>query len=163
MTKHRRRTRVLRRLALGLAVAVVAVPSAQAQIHEREGLDAGGANAKSVTDYPSDAAAAAIQGNGSVRSITDYPSDVAAAAARSYGPLFQGQASADISVPAARAWPGVSPTFVPYEPAPTAVVSSPGGFDWGDAGIGAGMLLAFTLLGAGALVATRHVGGHATA
>jgi hypothetical protein len=42
---------------------------------------------------------------------------------------------------------------------PVQVVSSPSnGFDWGDAGIGAGTIFAVMLLGAGALLATRHVG-----
>jgi DMSO reductase anchor subunit len=38
-------------------------------------------------------------------------------------------------------------------------VSNPAtGFDWGDAGIGAGTVFAIILLGAGALLATQHVG-----
>jgi hypothetical protein len=42
---------------------------------------------------------------------------------------------------------------------PVQVVSNPSnGFDWGDAGIGAGTVFAVLLLGAGALLATRHAG-----
>jgi hypothetical protein len=42
---------------------------------------------------------------------------------------------------------------------PVQVVSNPSnGFDWGDAGIGAGTMFALVLVGAGALLAARHVG-----
>jgi hypothetical protein len=47
----------------------------------------------------------------------------------------------------------------PVTSEPIQVVSNPSnGFDWGDAGIGAGTVFAVMLLGAGALLATRHVG-----
>jgi hypothetical protein len=42
------------------------------------------------------------------------------------------------------------------------VVSSPG-FDWSDAGIGAGLALALVLAGGAALIATRHMGRTQTA
>jgi hypothetical protein len=42
-------------------------------------------------------------------------------------------------------------------------VSSPEGFDWGDAGIGAGLVFSLMLLGAGALIVARHNRGQATA
>jgi hypothetical protein len=41
-------------------------------------------------------------------------------------------------------------------------VSSPG-FDWSDAGIGAGLALILVLAGGAALVATRHMGRTQTA
>jgi hypothetical protein len=48
--------------------------------------------------------------------------------------------------------PGAAP-----EPTPAHIVVSPGGFDWTDAGIGAGMVLGLILLGSGMLlVARRH-------
>jgi hypothetical protein len=48
--------------------------------------------------------------------------------------------------------PGAAP-----EPTPAHIVLSPGGFDWTDAGIGAGMALGLILLGSGMLlVARRH-------
>jgi hypothetical protein len=43
------------------------------------------------------------------------------------------------------------------------VVSGSDGFDWGDAGIGAGTLVAVILLGGGTLVAIRQTGRQATA
>jgi hypothetical protein len=44
------------------------------------------------------------------------------------------------------------------QPAPVRVVQdgADNGFDWGDAGIGAGGLLALAAIATGALVATRH-------
>jgi hypothetical protein len=52
--------------------------------------------------------------------------------------------------------PPVSST--PATPAPVRVVqvSADSGFDWGDAGIGAGGLLALAAIASGALVAIRH-------
>jgi hypothetical protein len=43
------------------------------------------------------------------------------------------------------------------------VASKPDGFDWGDAGIGAGTLFAVVLLAAGGVLLTRHLNRTATA
>jgi hypothetical protein len=43
------------------------------------------------------------------------------------------------------------------------VAQRPGGFDWGDAGIGAGSALVIVLLAGGASLATRHLNRPATA
>lgn len=45
---------------------------------------------------------------------------------------------------------------------PIQVVNRPDGFDWGDAGIGAGALFGLMLLGAIAMVASRHLSRPAT-
>jgi hypothetical protein len=46
-------------------------------------------------------------------------------------------------------------------PVPVRVVTVPdGGFDWGDAGIGASGVLALAAIGAGAAIATGHRRGH---
>jgi hypothetical protein len=134
MRNHWRKRRVFRRLALGLAVAAVAVPSAQAQLHEREATEAG---------------------YGYVRSSAGYPA------------------------PGQRDWPGVNPNAAPYEARPRSgplhvpgprhvdpsnqVASNPDGFDWGDAGIGAGTLFAVVLLAAGGVLVIRHLNRAATA
>jgi hypothetical protein len=132
MRNHWRKRRVFRRLVLGLAVAAVSVPSAQAQLHEREATEAG---------------------YGYVRSSAGYP--------------------------APRDWPGVNPNAAPNEARPRSgplhvpgprhvdpsnqVASNPDGFDWGDAGIGAGTLFAVVLLAAGGVLVIRHLNRAATA
>jgi len=72
-----------------------------------------------------------------------------------------------LAAPTAVARPAVeapthdSPAYVeaPAAPAPT----SSSGFDWGDAAIGAGLVLLLVLLGGGAALATRHQGREQTA
>ncbi len=54
-----------------------------------------------------------------------------------------------------RGRPGDSRIFGPSEPAPVQIVQVPGGFDWGDAGIGGAATLALVLLVAGG-AALRH-------
>ena len=148
------KSRFVGRLALGLAVCAVAAPVAQARVDGSTDWSGTGMSenvSRSITTYPdavADDAAKSygllVQQNGSVESITDhafvrtiavYPDSVAAEAARSYGPL---------------------------DAAP-ALVSNPEGFDWGDAGIGAGFAFVLVLLGAGASVATRRISRAATA
>jgi len=56
------------------------------------------------------------------------------------------------------------PKVVPQSSrAPTRVVSRSDGFDWGDAGIGAGTVVAVMLLAAGGMLGNRHKRGSATA
>jgi hypothetical protein len=50
----------------------------------------------------------------------------------------------------------------PTNPIPTAKTSSGGGFDWGDAGIGAAAMLSLLGLGAGAAVSIRRTRGQQT-
>ena len=50
------------------------------------------------------------------------------------------------------------PVVTPSEP-----VTRADGFDWGDAGIGAGILAGLVLLGAAGFLATRHLGKAQTA
>jgi hypothetical protein len=78
-----------------------------------------------------------------------------------------------------RDWPGVNPNAAPNEVRPRSgplhvpgprhvdphsqVASKPDGFDWGDAGIGAGTLFAVVLLAAGGVLVARHLNRAATA
>ena len=110
--RNRRRTWLLRRLVLGLAVAAVAVPTAQAR------PDEGGAS--SVV-------------NPSVRGA-DY-----------------GQFAYRRALPQ------------DYGVRTIQVAQRPGGFDWGDAGIGAGSAFVIVLLAGGASLATRHLNRPTTA
>jgi hypothetical protein len=147
------KSRLLRSLALGLAVSAVAAPVAQARVDGNTDWSGPGMSenvSRSITTYPDAVAGGAaesyglvVQRDGSVRSITDYqfvrsinvyPDSAAAEAARSYGPLA----------------------------ASSTLVSAPEGFDWGDGGIGAGLAFAVLLVGAGASVATRRIGRAAT-
>jgi hypothetical protein len=161
MRNHRRRRRLFRRLALVLAVAAVAAPVAQARVD--------GSGGRAGHD----------QSDNGGPTIADYSPAIAAEAAKSYGVMVQSDVglrnydgrSVDTRLPDERAWPGVDPHAVPPQAFPSEtvpqsdvrVVSSPDGFDWGDAGIGAGIVFALLLLGAGAVVVGRHNRDHATA
>ena len=113
--RNRRRTWLLRRLVLGLAVAAVVVPTAQARPDE------------GVTGSPS--------------SVVDRPVRGA----------DHGQFAYRRALPQ------------DYGVRTIQVAQRPGGFDWGDAGIGAGSALVIVLLAGGASLATRHLNRPATA
>ena len=64
----------------------------------------------------------------------------------------------------AQSWPGVDPiSGQDYPVWPVQIVSNPEGFDWGDAGIGAGTVFGVVVLGGAALVVTRRAGSPTTA
>ncbi len=153
--KNRNHRRALRRsVALGLAAAAVAVPTAQARHADSERA------VPAVTGTASDAGyyralALRSQGLNQLYRANPYASYYRALQLRSEG--LNQLARATVISPDDRAGvrgPGTSPTPI--------VVSAPStGFDWGDAGIGAGSaLLAIALLGGGlAIVARRTTGG----
>jgi hypothetical protein len=164
MRTYRRRRRLLRRLVFLLAAAAVAAPVAQARVDGSSGSSGVG------------------QRDGAGRSITDYSPAIAAEAAKSYGLMVQTDGSVrsirdyegpstDVRPPGHVGWPGVDPHAVPPQAFPSEtvpqgdvrVVSSPEGFDWGDAGIGAGLVFALMLLGGGALIVARQNRGQAAA
>jgi hypothetical protein len=69
--------------------------------------------------------------------------------------------AAAATAPAASAAPASDPINV--RPQPIQVVQAPtvdNGFDWGDAGIGAGGVLAIALLSLGGVAGARRVGRH---
>ena len=125
--RNRRRTWLLRRLVLGLAVAAVAVPTAQARPDEGGALSDSERFVQGVTDFPS--------------SVMDRPVRGAEHGQFAYR----------------RALPQ------DYGVRTIQVAQRPGGFDWGDAGIGAGSALVIVLLAGGASLATRHLNRPATA
>lgn len=79
MENLRRGSRLGRRLVLGLAIAAIAAPVAQADL-------------KTLTDYPPAIAREATKSYGPlpappVKTLADYPPAIAREAAKSYGPL----------------------------------------------------------------------------
>jgi hypothetical protein len=150
MRSNRRRNWFIKRIALGLAIAAVAAPVAQAKVDEGSSVQANGYQAF-ATDFPS---------NANVVDASDYgmPRPTAMDYAISRGDLIE----------VVRSTPNGTPSdkieFVRSQPRSIGepqVVSA--GFDWKDAGIGAGLALALVLLGGGAALASRHVGRAQTA
>jgi hypothetical protein len=148
--RNRRRNWFLRRLVLGFAIALVVVPVAQARPEgalpplAHAGANTQGTFVQGVDDFPG-SSKLAPQANGvAVR-----------------GEVKDGVGTSTSGVPAdfakdnEFAYRNALPQDIGE---PIQVVSTSDGFDWGDAGIGAGTVFAVMLLGAGALLATRHVG-----
>jgi hypothetical protein len=143
MRNIRRRNWFLKRIVLGFAVAALVAPAA-AQARLDEGSIA--RSSKTAT----------------TRTI-DHPS----AALRQAINAARGNLANEILVVGngQRSWPGVDPTSgqtYPRWSSPSEVASA-SGFDWDDAGIGAGFTLGFILLGGAAFRLTRHLGEAQTA
>jgi hypothetical protein len=150
MRTIRRRNWFIKRIALGLAVAAIAAPVAQARVDEGSSVMANEYQ-PFVTDFPSYA---------NVVDASDYgmPQATPKDYAISRGDLIE----------VVRSTPNATSSdkieFVRTQPRsigePQVVAV---GFDWKDAGIGAGLALALVLLVGGAVLATRHVGRAQTA
>lgn len=156
--QHRRRIRLLRRFVLGLAVAAVVAPAAQAHIPAPE--------------------AGVFDGGAAVRPA-DEADGVVLRRSRPAG-VVQGEEKGDLpqagyvpfvsDFPRTAPAPGGDSTLIGYRRAlpqdygvvRVEVPSGPG-FDWGDAFIGAGGALTLLLLAGGATLATRHIGRPAAA
>ena len=171
MRSNRRRNWFIKRFALGLAIAAIAAPVAQAKIDEGSSVQASGYQAF-ATDFPyrSPSSGDAQKGIAYQQFVTDFPSSQVNAS--DYGmpramPVDYAVNRGD-QIEVVRALPSGSPSdkieFVRTQPRSIGepqVVSA--GFDWKDAGIGAGLALALVLLGVGAALASRHVGRAQTA
>jgi hypothetical protein len=146
MRSNRRRNWFIKRIALGLAIAAFAAPVAQAKIDE--GSSSG-------------------QSNGYQAFVTDFPPSTQTVNASDYGmpralPTDYALASGD-QIEVVRGLPhGTSSDRIEFVRTQPRSISEPqviaAGFDWKDAGIGAGLVLALVLLGGGAALASRHVG-----
>ena len=163
MRSNRRKNWFIKRFALGLAIAAIAAPVAQAKVDE----------------------GSSVQANGYLAFATDFPSPQVNAS--DYGmpramPVDYAVNRGD-QIEVVRALPSGSPTdkieFVRTQPrsvsepqfasrfgqpnATTGDELASWNVDWTDAGIGAGLALALVLLGVGAALASRHVGRAQTA
>jgi hypothetical protein len=179
MRSNRRRNWLVKRIALGLAIAAVAAPVAQAKIDEGSSVQAKGYQAF-VTDFPSSSAVSTSSNQIELVRV-EQPRSTPSAAALAAGnqielvrveqprstPSDNAFATGD-QIEVVRALPRATPSdkieFVRTQPRsigePQVVAA---GFDWKDAGIGAGLALALVLLGVGAALASRHVGRTQTA
>jgi hypothetical protein len=176
MRTIRRRNWLIKRIALGLAIAAFAAPVAQAKVDEGSSVQSNGFQAF-VTDFPSYPAGAVADIGALPVSARDYalagaervrlahslprstdPGIVAAnygtprAAANAHKPHVLGGALARGDSQAS--WSQIAPLLAD-QPSAT-------GFDWKDAGIGS-LALALVLLGGGAALASRHAGRAQTA
>jgi hypothetical protein len=138
--RNRRRTWFLRRLVLGFAVTAIAAPVAQARIDEGVALPNG-----SVIDQPvrpDDRAVRGVQATDEVLPVRadDKVLNLDPTVGAEYNQFTY-----------RRALP------LDYGVQPVQIASRPDGFDWSDAGIGAGLAFGLMLLAAGATVGTRHV------
>src|SRR5215204_2848799 len=148
MRSNRRRNWFIKRFALGLAIAAIASPVAQAKIDEGSSVQANGYQAF-VTDFPPSQVNASDYGMPRAMPV-DYA-------------VNRGD-----QIEVVRALPSVTSSdkieFVRTQPrsigGPQVVAA---GFDWDDAAIGAGLALGLVLLGWGAALATRHLGRPQTA
>jgi hypothetical protein len=149
MRTNRRKNWLIRRIALGLAVAAIAAPVAQAKVGDQawpgvNPSDYAVASAK-ASDYhklrpsPHDPALA----RGDDGSAANKPHRLGGALARE-----DSQGS----------WGLIASILEDQRPATEAT-----GFDWGDAGIGAGVGFVLVLIGGGAVLASRHMGREQTA
>ena len=136
MRSNRRRNWVIKRIALGLAIAAFAAPVAQAKVDEGS---SSGQQVVTASDY------------GMPRAM---PSDYALASG-DYIEVVRGlpQNTSSDKIEFVRTQPRSI-----GEPQVVAA-----GFDWKDAGIGAGFALALVLLGGGAALVSRHMGRAQTA
>ena len=186
MRSNRRKNWFIKRFTLGLAIAAIAAPVAQARIDEGSSVQANGYQSF-ATDFPyqSPSSGDALKGIAYRQFVTDFPSSQVNAS--DYGmpramPVDYAVNRGD-QIEVVRALPSGSPTdkieFVRTQPrsigepqlasrfgqpnATTGDELASWNVDWTDAGVGAGLALALVLLGLGAALASRHVGRAQTA
>ena len=185
MRSNRRRNWLIKRFALGLAITAFAAPVAQAKIDEGSSVQANGYQSF-VTDFPSSQVNASAYGmprampadyavnrGDQIELVRSQPRSTGDSfVASAYGmpramPVDYAVNSVD-QIEVVRALPqGASSDKIEFVRTQPRSIGEPqvvsAGFDWKDAGIGAGLALALVLLGAGAALASRHVGRAQTA
>jgi hypothetical protein len=155
MRSNRRRNWLVKRIALGLAIAAFAAPVAQAKVDEGSSVQGNGYQAF-VSDFPSSTQSVNASDYGMPRAL---PSDYALAS-RDVRADPPGQTVNNIGRDLRADPPGQTVSDIGNIGEPQAVAAS---FDWKDAGIGAGLAIGLVLLGWGAALATRHLGKTQTA
>jgi hypothetical protein len=150
--RKERRIRILRRFVIGLAVAAVVAPAAQARFVELGG--AKGSNAGSPVLQGDDKVILPAGGSSTV--LIHGDDKVIAPAPADSTVLIHGDDK--VIAPA----PGDSTVLIHGDdkviaPAPgDYTLASPNTFDWGDAFVGAGVVFALMLLAGGAALGTRR-------
>jgi len=172
MRSNRRRNWFIKRIALGLAVAALAAPVAHASVDEGIPGQPNAANEVfKAIPYRWPSSADDLKGIAYRQFVTDFPSSPALPAA-DYGvpnPTATGSVvSRGDLIEVVRSTPnGTSSDKIEFVRTQPRSIGEPqvvsAGFDWKDAGIGAGLALALVLLGLGAALASRHVGRAQTA
>ena len=162
MRSNRKRNWFIKRIALGLAIAAVAAPVAQARVDEGSSIQANGYQGF-VKDFPSSPAVSWTDPG----IVSTDPGVVAIASGYQAFVSDFPRSNRDL-IEVVRTQPRATPSdkieFVRTQPRsigePQVVAA---GFDWKDASIGAGLVLALVLLGGGAALATRHMSREQTA
>jgi hypothetical protein len=177
MRSKRRRNWLIGRIAVGLAVAAFVAPVAQARIDEGiQGQPVAPQVSDSsyipfVTDFP--AGLSSVKASGTVVRPDDrvQPRPIVSDKVLVADPAWDRKSVVESDNGMPRAMPSdyaVNPANkVAFDGTKTRSVGSPQavstGFDWSDAGIGAGLALGLILLAFGAALATRHLGREQTA
>jgi hypothetical protein len=145
-----RRIRILRRFVLGLAVAALVAPAAQARVDELgggAGSIAGAAilHGESKGEYPD------VLGDSTVVIHGEYKGDYPAPGDSTV--LIHGEYKGDYPAPG----DSTGLVFVPKpRTTPVGGLSSPSTFDWGDALVGAGAAFGLMLLAGGSALGVRR-------
>jgi hypothetical protein len=139
--RNRRRTWFLKRLALGVAVAAIAAPAAQA--------------------YPDLASQSALRVESQSALRVEGTVCVPKWGCRASGPIRpDDRAVRGVPATSERLPVRADDKVLNLEPTvgvePVQVASKADGFDWSDAGVGAGLAFGLMLLAAGATLGTRH-------
>jgi len=173
MRSNRRRNWFIKRIALGLAIAAVAAPVAQARVDEGVQGEPNASNeVVKAIPYRWRSSADALKGVAYQQFVTDFPSYANGVNASDYGMPRPTATDYAISrgdlIEVVRSTPnGTSSDKIEFVRTQPRSIGEPqvvsAGFDWKDAGIGAGLALALVLLGVGAALASRHVGRAQTA
>lgn len=160
-----RRHRWLRRFAAGLAFAALAVPTAQAGIVEDTGIGvSGGQQATDYNGYGYQQSPGVPLGKQGVLVNPDDRADrITPGNPHNFGIVNPDDRADRITPGNPQVHVVVTPDdradrFTPEAGNPQVVASPSSGFDWSDAGIGAGMAVGLMLLALGAALATRRVG-----
>jgi hypothetical protein len=170
MRSNRRKNWFIKRIALGLAIAAFAAPVAQAKVDEGSTPQARTESSivQAHTYQPVQAGSDGVY----QQFATDFPSTANLVDASDYGmpratPQDYAISRGDL-IEVVRSTPkGTSSDKIEFVRTQPRSIGEPqvvaAGFDWKDAGVGAGLVLALVLLGGGAALASRHVGRAQTA